>query len=676
VAEALGQAVLTLAVDDRQYKAGLDQSKRLAEQTGTQINRSLQVKGGGLFGDVGAELGALKGGLASGALAAAGVAVAVGAIGYATIQAAGDAQKLTAAFTGLTGSASAAAALRQELFTLSKATPFKNDELLSAAQRFLAVGVEAENLGGTINRIGALAAQSGQSLDRVGLIYAQVFAKGRLQGEENLQFLEAGIDLNSQLAKVTGLSGQALQDAMSKGKISLNDVNQAIVLATGSMAALEGAGQSVSVKFANIGDNVQQVFLGFAQAITPALSAAFDVINKAFDRLFPSLESITQFFSPLTKEAQRFAELLEKNPRVVEALALAFESLLNTAITPILEGIGSINEGLEKNPQGLIDGIIGLELRLRQAALTASGLIKIITAPARFGGLLSGEARTQVAAGLKDIGSAASAKPIEVPVNLRVQDQKTAALAGDLTDKLAAGVNEESGKILDSLFKQNVANLQIDGILDRIDAAKQLATLEGTALLVLQKQLAIEDKKREAKEAELALERELAKPAGDGKNGTRSSERVDDLLIKQQQANAEVLLAYQEAGASLAKNAKTAAESLKDAQKGVQGVLRGGFDFLTKGLQQQQLARARASVQPLVDRGIIRQGIDISTPDKLFSLAGFADSFSNSEKELGKALAENTAAQQALATKDWNVVVQVPGGAASGDVVGAVNSRL
>ena len=676
MAEALGQAVLTLAVDDRQYKAGLDQSKRLAEQTGTQINRSLQVKGGGLFGDVGAELGALKGGLASGALAAAGVAVAVGAIGYATIQAAGDAQKLTAAFTGLTGSASAAAALRQELFTLSKATPFKNDELLSAAQRFLAVGVEAENLGGTINRIGALAAQSGQSLDRVGLIYAQVFAKGRLQGEENLQFLEAGIDLNSQLAKVTGLSGQALQDAMSKGKISLNDVNQAIVLATGSMAALEGAGQSVSVKFANIGDNVQQVFLGFAQAITPALSAAFDVINKAFDRLFPSLESITQFFSPLTKEAQRFAELLEKNPRVVEALALAFESLLNTAITPILEGIGSINEGLEKNPQGLIDGIIGLELRLRQAALTASGLIKIITAPARFGGLLSGEARTQVAAGLKDIGSAASAKPIEVPVNLRVQDQKTAALAGDLTDKLAAGVNEESGKILDSLFKQNVANLQIDGILDRIDAAKQLATLEGTALLVLQKQLAIEDKKREAKEAELALERELAKPAGDGKNGTRSSERVDDLLIKQQQANAEVLLAYQEAGASLAKNAKTAAESLKDAQKGVQGVLRGGFDFLTKGLQQQQLARARASVQPLVDRGIIRQGIDISTPDKLFSLAGFADSFSNSEKELGKALAENTAAQQALATKDWNVVVQVPGGAASGDVVGAVNSRL
>jgi tape measure domain-containing protein len=457
VAEALGQAVLTLAVDDRQYKAGLDQSKRLAEQTGAQINRSLQVKGGGLFGDVGAELGALKGGLASGALAAAGVAVAVGAIGFAVVQAAGDAQKLTAAFTGLTGSASAAAALRQELFTLSKTTPFKNDELLGAAQRFLAVGVEAENLGGTINRIGALAAQSGQSLDRVGLIYAQVFAKGRLQGEENLQFLEAGIDLNSQLAKVTGLSGQALQDAMSKGKISLNDVNQAIVLATGSMTALEGAGQSVSVKFANIGDNVQQVFLGFAQAITPALSAAFDVINKAFDRLFPSLESITQFFSPLAKEAERFAELLEKNPRVVEALALAFESLLNTAITPIIEGIGSINEGLEKNPQGLIDSIVQLELRLRQAALTASGLVKIITAPARFGGILSGEARSQVAAGLKDIGSAATAKPLEVPVSIEPKTEKVTALAGELTDKFTKAADTFGEKLVTAVKKASDA---------------------------------------------------------------------------------------------------------------------------------------------------------------------------------------------------------------------------
>jgi tape measure domain-containing protein len=420
VADSLGSAVLTLTVDDAAYNAGLQRAKRTT-------NRFL--------GDIANEAGALRGGLQAGALAATGAAVAVGAIGFAIVQAAGDAQKLTAAFTGLTGSATAAAQLRQELFTLSKATPFRNDELLNAAQRFLAVGVEVDKLGGTINRIGALAAQSGQSLDRIGLIYAQVFAKGRLQGEENLQFLEAGIDLNNELAQVTGLSGAALQDAMSKGKISVNDVNRAIVLATGNMTALVGAGQSVSVQFANIGDNIQQVFLGFAQAVSPALSAAFGVINQGLDRLFPSLESITKFFQPLATEAERFSKLLEKNPRVVEALALAFESLLNTAINPVVEGITAINDGLEKQPQGLVNSITELELKLRRAAFTASGLVKIITAPARLGGLLSGEARDQLLAGLNDLQKAFNAQPIDVPINVKPKAEEVAQVAGDLSTK-------------------------------------------------------------------------------------------------------------------------------------------------------------------------------------------------------------------------------------------------
>ena len=479
MAESLGSAVLTLSVDDAAYQAGLQRARQSADKTlGSVKGPSL---GGGLFGDIAGEIDGLKGGLAAGALAATGAAVAVGAIGVALVQAAGNAQKLTAAFTGLTGSATAAAQLRQELFTLSKATPFRNEELLGAAQRFLAVGVEADKLGGTINRIGALAAQSGQSLDRVGLIYAQVFAKGRLQGEENLQFLEAGIDLNRQLSVVTGLSGEALQDAMSKGKISINDVNAAIVLATGNMQALTGAGQSVSVQFDNIGDNVHQVFLGFAQAVSPALSAAFDVINKGFDRLFPSLESITDFFKPLATEAEKFSKLLEKNPRVVEALALAFESLLSTGINPIVEGIANINKGLEVQPTGLIDSITELELKLRRAAFTASGLVKIITAPARLGGLLSGEAREQLVAGLADIQQALTAKEIDVPVNLKPGAKEVGQAAGELTSK-TQGLKDAIKQGADALKKaaEDSAKRFIDASRQLLDARLKLSETQAS----------------------------------------------------------------------------------------------------------------------------------------------------------------------------------------------------
>jgi hypothetical protein len=255
---------------------------------------------------------------------------------------------------------------------------------------------------------------------------------------------------------------------MSKGKISVNDVNRAIEIATGNMSALVGAGQSVSVQFANIGDNIQQVFLGFAQAVSPALSAAFGVINQAFDRLFPSLQSITDFFKPLATEAERFSKLLEKNPRVVEALALAFESLIKTGIDPIVEGLATINTGLEKQPSGLVNTITELELKLRRAAFTASGLIKIITAPARLGGLLSGEARDQLLAGLGDIQKAFTAKQIEVPINVKPTATEVASVAGDLSSK-TQGLKDALVSGAEALKKAAE-----DSVAKFIDASRQL----------------------------------------------------------------------------------------------------------------------------------------------------------------------------------------------------------
>ena len=229
---------------------------------------------------------------------------------------------------------------------------------------------------------------------------------------------------------------------------------------------------------------------------------------------------------------------------------------------------------------------------------------------------------------------------------------------------------EEEQKILDRRLRRGVANLELQGIEASISAARDLATLEGTALVRLQGRLKIEESLRKERAAQLQLQRELAKPIGDGRNGlTRTQESVDKLIIEQEKANANVRLAYAEAGASLARNAKAAADSLRSAQDNLQSVLRSGFDFLSPALQRQQLAQARAAVDPLIARGIIRSNIDISTPERLLQVANFADSFTKAENDLNTALDENTKAQQALAKKDWTVVVNVPGGSASGDVV-------
>lgn len=186
-------------------------------------------------------------------------------------------------------------------------------------------------------------------------------------------------------------------------------------------------------------------------------------------------------------------------------------------------------------------------------------------------------------------------------------------------------------------------------------AAASQGQVSATALLQLNQRAALAEKVRVLDAARGARATELAR----GPEADRVV--LEEIAGRIARANADVRQAYAEAGLSLTTNARTAAEALRGAQQNLQGVLRGGFDFLTPELQRQQIERARASIQPLVDRGVIRTGLDISTPEKLFAVAGFAEQLVPAQKALENAINENARATQALTEKDWNVYVQVPG---------------
>lgn len=202
-------------------------------------------------------------------------------------------------------------------------------------------------------------------------------------------------------------------------------------------------------------------------------------------------------------------------------------------------------------------------------------------------------------------------------------------------------------------------------------AAQRGTQVSETAKLQLQQQLTLAEKLRQQDAARAALATELAKP-------TAQQDRVvvGELQDRIRRANQDVVQAYADAGQQLVQNARSAAEALKGAQSNLQGVLRGGFEFLNPQAQQDQIARARAAIQPLVDRGDIRTGIDISTPERLFRVAAFAEQLAPAQKQLENAVRENAKATSALADKDWRVNVNVPGGSATGDVVGAINGGL
>jgi tape measure domain-containing protein len=192
----------------------------------------------------------------------------------------------------LTGSVTKAKAIIQELQQLGAVTPFTSTELIDSAKRLNAFGVEGDKVVETTRRLADVAGATGAELQGLVTAYGQVQAKGRLQGEELLQFQERGIALQSELRKMYGLSGEEFQKALSKGRISAEAVEVAIKRLTdaGGKYANGAVAQSETLqgKFSTLTDGVEQLARTIGVVLTPALKAVFtqaiqvvDAINQA-----------------------------------------------------------------------------------------------------------------------------------------------------------------------------------------------------------------------------------------------------------------------------------------------------------------------------------------------------------------------------------------------------------
>jgi tape measure domain-containing protein len=182
----------------------------------------------------------------------------------------------------LTGSAEKAGQIIKELQQLGAVTPFTSSELIDSAKRLQAFGVEANKVVETTRRLADVSGATGAELQGLVTAYGQVQAKGRLQGEELLQFQERGVALQQELRKQYNLSGEEFQDALSKGKISAEAVEFAIQSLTnaGGKYANGAIAQSDTLngRFSTLQDGIEGLARTIGTALTPAIKG---VLNEA-----------------------------------------------------------------------------------------------------------------------------------------------------------------------------------------------------------------------------------------------------------------------------------------------------------------------------------------------------------------------------------------------------------
>ena len=182
----------------------------------------------------------------------------------------------------LAGSAEKAGKIIQELQQLGAVTPFTSTELIDSAKRLQAFGVETDKVVETTRRLADASGATGAELSGLVTAYGQVQAKGRLQGEELLQFQERGIALQEELRKMYGMTGEEFQKALSKGQVSAEAVEYAIqkLTSAGGKYANGAIAQSDTLngRLSTLQDGIDGLARAIGAALSPAIKA---VLNEA-----------------------------------------------------------------------------------------------------------------------------------------------------------------------------------------------------------------------------------------------------------------------------------------------------------------------------------------------------------------------------------------------------------
>ena len=359
--QADGGNVLTVS---RQTSNQLDEISRRARATGVRLREAFS------FSSLKSSLMSIPGmGLLTNPYA-----LAAGAVGVIT-KIGAEAEQTSVAFTTLVGSETKAKGMLDEIAKFAAASPFGKLDLTENAKTMLNFGVETGRVLPLLKQLGDISGGNKDRLQSLSLVLGQVSAAGRLQGQDNLQFINAGFNPLQELAKMTGKSYAELQDKMSKGQITFENVTQAIRHATGAegkfFGMMDKQSQTAAGKFATVLDIITQQAVDIYSKIQPLISKTLNllikiipVISSGITKVINVIEGVIEFVSRFKTEIGYLAAVVGVAAVVfnVHAIALtAYAAVMGivTAATRIWTGVQwLLNVAMSANPIGLI--IIGI----------------------------------------------------------------------------------------------------------------------------------------------------------------------------------------------------------------------------------------------------------------------------------------------------------------------------
>lgn len=269
-----GRLYFDVLLNDESLQQGLQRSRESFRSLGESAN---------------AELQSMDGFMAKAAQTAAGL-FAVDKIKDFVSQLAlvrGEYQQLEIAFETMLGSKSQADALMAQLINTAATTPFEMKEIAESAKMLLAYGMAADEVNGTLIRLGDIAAGLSIPIKDLAFLYGTTMVQGRLYTQDLNQFLGRGIPLADELAKQFGKNKSEVKKLVEEGKIGFPEVQKAIEALTGEGSKfgglMEAQSKTISGQISNIEDAWEQMFNEIGKSQEGNISGALDITGKLIE---------------------------------------------------------------------------------------------------------------------------------------------------------------------------------------------------------------------------------------------------------------------------------------------------------------------------------------------------------------------------------------------------------
>lgn len=199
------------------------------------------------------------------------------------VQVRGEFQQLEVAFRTMLGSKEQADSLMAQLVETAAKTPFDLQGVANGAKQLLAYGVAAEDVNGTLTRLGDIAAGLSIPLGDLVYLYGTTMAQGRLYTQDLNQFVGRGIPMIQELAGQFGVAESKVRELVEAGQVGFPEVRKAIESLTnegGRFGGLmEAQSKTITGRISNIEDSISTMFNKIGKANEGVINDAISGVS-------------------------------------------------------------------------------------------------------------------------------------------------------------------------------------------------------------------------------------------------------------------------------------------------------------------------------------------------------------------------------------------------------------